>query len=137
MKGSLADFIGVQEGVGFQFKGKEDTYKVEKNLLFIKYDDGTWEKSCIQLNSFIGCEIIKYQASDTEKVILSSLNESFINGWIIRGKDNDLFICENEPEINDEHVFYTRSGDIRRLPYEHMFNFVSPNLEAVKISDIL
>ncbi len=137
MKGSLADFIGVQEDAEFQFIGCDDLYEVKDNLLWVKYRNGCWEKSCKQLNNIMTSEIVKYHASDAERVILSSLNEKFINGWIIRVTHNDLFVSTNEPQHIDDFGFLVKDGEICRLPFNHLFNFVKPNLEAIKIGDIL
>ena len=123
---NLSEQFGVSEDVEFTLGENTMIYKINKNILYVKFTRG-WDKSGESINAINGREVhIVSVITDAEEVILENLSEEYKDGWITRGTYEEcIFAYTSEP--------YNSVS----LPYSHLFSSIQYDTGAKKISVLL
>ena len=134
---NLSKEFGVPEDVEFTLGENTMIYKINKNILYVKFTRG-WDKSGESINAINGKEVHVVQViTDAEEVILENLPEEYKNGWVVRSGDNGLiYIYPSEP-YKFESTFRCNEGWCNLLPYPHLFPSIQYDTSAKKISELL
>ena len=144
MKIDLCKIFGVEEGEEFKIKKfpfNTNRYKVYEGVLQFKTEyDEFWRVSNFEVNSIVGCEIIKLpkkkEFTDDELTIMRSLPKEY--KWIARdeyGSDDEIYIFSRKPK--KEHAIWENNGSIIGLRmFKHLFNSIQwEDEEPVFIDD--
>ena len=134
---NLSKEFGVPEDVEFTLGENTMIYKINKNILYVKFTRG-WDKSGESINAINGREVrIVSVITDAEEVILENLPEEYRNGWVARDTyGENIFAYTSEP--SSLYGYYeTENGNSVLLPYNHLFSSIQYDTGAKKISELL
>ena len=135
---NLSKEFGVPEDVEFTLGENTMIYKINKNILYVKFTRG-WDKSGESINAINGREVsIVSVITDVEEVILENLPERYKEGWIARDEigDKEIFAYSTEP-CKSFGSYGFKKGDCISLPYNHLFSSIQYDTGAKKISELL
>ena len=135
---NLSEQFGIPEDVEFTLGENTMIYKINKNILYVKFTRG-WDKSGESINAINGREVsIVSVITDVEEVILENLPERYKEGWIARDviDDKEIFAYSTEPR-KSVGSYGIKEGDYVSLPYNHLFSSIQYDTGAKKISELL
>ena len=134
---NLSEQFGVSEDVEFTLGENTMIYKINKNILYVKFTRG-WDKSGESINAINGREVsIVSVITDAEEVILENLSEEYKDGWIARDTYEECIFAYTSEPYKEGGSYGVENGDSVLLPYSHLFPTIQYDTGAVKISVLL
>ena len=127
----LCKIFGVEEGEKFKFYEYGDIYFIQNGCLYFIDIDGIEKKSYLNINNFVGKNIIKIpkkkEFTDDELYIFRLIPKEY--EWCARNKSKTLFLYKNKP-IKDNYfigmwIDSNADNSLNLKAFSHLFQSIS------------